>query len=685
MKSFSLPGVSLFLLCSVSAPSIAIAQDAAGTDQDPDANVIIVTGTGTAVRESDALQAVDTLTAEELAVAFDGSLGATLADEAGISTTNFGPAVGRPIIRGLGGDRVRILSNSIGLIDASTVSTDHAITSEALEAERVDILRGAAAIPYGGNAIGGVVNVIDGSIPSSKPDGVIDGSLFVGGTTVDDGRQIAGRIKTSFGPLVLQAEGIDRNAGDLSIPGFAKSQGLRAMEQADDPDNFDPGPEGVVTNTAFGFSVYGGGASVVGDWGYVGASIRQFDSFYGLPLEDEENVGIVMEQLRVDINGEVAVGLGPFHTLTFAGGWVDYEHGEFADNEEGVSELATLFTNDGYEGRASLINGRPGDELSGSFGLQYSYSDFSAVGSEDFIPPAETVNFGIFAAQRFDLGGYGFEGGLRYETRDIDPIASDDLSFDAFSASIGAFIRPQDDLFLGVTLSRTERAPTNAELFSDGFHPATGTVEIGQADLRKETALSIEGVANYEAGGTSIKGALYYTDFSDFIFLANTGVVEDLGDGEEAFIFRYFQDDAKFWGFELAVEQDLFAGANSRVFADTALEYTRADTSTLGNVPYIPPFSAILGLNYETDLFSLRTDLELVADAGNQAEFELPTDGYVFWGVKGVAKPLKTDDLNIIVSLENILNSEGRLNTSQLKDIVPLAGRNLRVSVVYNF
>ena len=644
-----------------------------------------MTGTGTAVRESDALQAVDTLTAEELAVAFDGSLGATLADQAGISTTNFGPAVGRPVIRGLGGDRVRILSNSIGLIDVSTVSTDHAITSEALEAERVDILRGAAAIPYGGNAIGGVVNVIDGSIPSSKPDDVIDGSLFLGGTTIDDGRQIAGRIKTSFGPLVLQAEGIDRNAGDLSIPGFTKSADLRAMEQADDPDNFDPGPEGVVTNTAFGFSVYGGGASVVGDWGYVGASIRQFDSFYGLPLEDEENVGIVMEQLRVDINGEIAVGLGPFHTLTFAGGWVDYEHGEFADNEEGVSELATLFTNDGYEGRASLLNGRPGDDLSGSFGLQYSYSDFSAVGSEDFIPPAETVNFGIFGAQRLDLGGYGFEGGLRYETRDIDPIASDDLSFDAFSGSIGAFVRPQDDLFLGVTLSRTERAPTNAELFSDGFHPATGTVEIGKADLKKETALSIEGVANYQSGGTMIKGALYYTDFSDFIFLANTGVAQDLGDGDEAFIFRYFQDDTKFWGFEVAAEQDLFKGANNRVFADAAIEYTRADTSTLGNVPYIPPFSTILGFNYESDLFSLRTDLELVADAGNQAEFELPTNGYVFWGIKGVAKPLKNDDLNIIVSLENILNSEGRLNTSQLKDIVPLAGRNLRVSVVYNF
>ena len=669
----------LVLLLTTTLPSVAFAQDG-NPEQDivDSESVIIITGAGTLALESDALQAVDIIHADELASSYDGSLGATLADLPGISTTNFGPAVGRPVIRGLGGDRVRILTNSVGLVDASTVSTDHALTSEGLEAERVEVLRGAAAIPYGGNAIGGVVNVIDGSIPSSLPDGDVDGRFFLGGTSVDDGHQIAGRLRTALGPLVLQVEGLDRNGDDVSVSGFAKSEALRAIEFADDPLNFDPGPEGTVTNTDFGFQMYGGGASLVGDWGYFGASVRQFDAFYGLPLEEAAEVGIVMEQLRVDVNGEFEVGLGPFHTLTVAGGWVDYQHGENA-----LGALQTLFENDGYEVRASLVNGMPGDEWSGTFGAQYSFSDFSAVGAEDFIPPAETKNFGIFGSQRFDLDAFGFEGGLRYETREINsPVSGNTLSYDALSGSVGAFVRPHDDLFLGATLSRTERAPTNAELFSNGFHPATGTVEIGNANLTKETALSFEGVANYTAPSTTIEASVYYTDFSDFMFLASTGVIDPVADAP---VFQYFQDEATFWGFEFKAAQDLIYDGDNRVYADLALEYVRADTDNLGNVPFIPPFSTIVGLNYETENWELRTDLEIVSDAANQAAFELPTDGYVFWGIKGIVRPFGPESLTLILSAENLLNQEARLNTSQLKDLVPLAGRNFRLSAVYEF
>lgn len=666
------------LMVSVSIPSIAVAQENAANDDTQTANQIIVTGTGTAVEESDALQAVDVLDAEEIAKRFDGSLGATLADLPGIATTNFGPAVGRPIIRGLGGDRVRILTNGIGLVDASTVSTDHAVTSEALEADRIEVLRGAAAIPYGGNAVGGVINVVDGAIPSQLPEGGVDGRFFAGGTTADEGYQLAGRVRAATGPVVFSLEGISRESGDVQIPGFALSEPLREQLQQEDPDEFEPGPDGVVTNSDFEFTSYGGGASVVGDWGYFGASVRQFESLYGLPLEDEERVIIDMEQLRVDVNGQFALGLGPFNTLTIAGGWVDYEHGEFA-----AGELATLFENDGYEARASLSNGKPGDRLSGSIGVQYSFSDFSAVGSEDFIPPAETTDLGFFVSQRLDLDGYGFEGGVRYETLEVTSLRTGlERSFDVVSGSIGSFIKPSENLFIGATLSRIERAPTNAELFSDGFHPATGTVEIGEATLLKETAVSLDGVVKWNSSSTSIEASAYYTDFSDFIFLANTGV-EDLE--AEAPIFQYFQNDATFWGFELGVAQDLLRTDTSRLFADLAVEYVRAETSTLGDVPFIPPFSTILGMNYERTDWELRTDLEIVADAANQANFELPTDGYVLWGVRAIIRPFGPDSLSIILSGENLLNQEARLNASQLKDIVPLSGRNLRATVRYSF
>lgn len=668
-----------FLLLSgaaIATAGTAFAQEAE-QETETQAEVVIVTALGTTATEGDALQAVDILLPDELAERFDGSLGATLAELPGMSTTNFGPAVGRPVIRGFGGDRVRVLTNGIDLVDASTVSTDHALTSEGLEADRVEILRGAAAIPYGGNAIGGVVNVVDGSIPSREVEDRLDGRVYLGTTTVDDGSQLAARLRTGAGPFLFQIEGIRREAGDVSVPGFAKSAALRAEEQADDPAGFDPGPNGVVTNTANDFEMYGAGASTSGGWGFAGVSVRHFGGNYGLPLEEANEVGIAMEQERIDANADLNIALGPFRRAMLTAGYVDYQHGENANGA-----LQTLFENSGYEFRGALMNGEPGDRWSGSLGVQASYQDFSATGAEDFIPPGETENFGVFGAQRYDLDGYGFEGGLRYETRDISSITGVNRSFSAVSGSAGAFLRPTDDMFVGFSLSRTERAPTNAELFSNGFHPATGTVEIGDSNIDKETAWSAETVLNAEGDRWSFKGAVYYTTFSDYIFLAGTGVDDPVADAP---IFQYFQDDADFYGFEAYGRTEVADIGASTLSLDAALEYVRAETDTLGNVPYIPPLSAIIGAELEGQSWRVRADVEVVSEAKNQAGFELPTDGYTFFDIQAQFEPFENEDLKLIVALENAFDEEGRLNTSQLKDIVPLPGRNLRVSLALDF
>lgn len=643
----------------------------------PEEVVIIVTGVGTQASESDALQAVDILLADELEERLDSSIGATLAELPGLSTTNFGPAVGRPVIRGFGGDRVRLLTNGLDLIDASEISTDHALSSEGLEAERIEVLRGAAAIPYGGAAIGGVVNIVDGGIPSRRPADGLDGRIYLGGTTVDDGTQLAGRARTGAGPFVFQIEGLRREAGDVRVPGFAKSAALRAEEKADDPSGFDPGPEGVITNTGFEFEVLGAGVSAVGDWGYAGFAVRDFSGQYGLPLEEANQVGIDMEQSRIDANAEINLPAGPFRKATLAAGYIDYRHGENARGS-----LQTLFENAGYEVRGALLNGEAGDRWSGSVGAQITFRDFSATGVEDFIPPAETEDFGVFGAQRLDLGGYGFEGGLRLETRSIASVTGLDLDFDAVSGSAGAFLRPAEGLFLGASLSRTERAPSNAELFSDGFHPATGTVEIGDASIGKETAWSAEGVLNAEGDGWSVKGAVFFTSFKDFIFLAGTGVDDPVA---EAPIFRYFQDDAAFTGFEAFASRRIARIRGAEVHLDAAVEALRAETDTLGNVPYIPPLSVILGAGIEGARWRVRGDVEIVSDAENQAGFERPTGGYTFFDLQAELRPFEDRKVTLLVTLENAFDEEGRLNTSQLKDIVPLPGRNLRVSLALAF
>ena len=679
--------------------------------QEDERDIIVTTGVGTLAPSTDTLQAVDVLVPAEIIGDFDNTLGDTLADLPGLSVTSFGPAVGRPVIRGLGGDRVRILTNGVGVIDVSNVSQDHAGTTEVIEAERIDILRGPAAIAYGGGAVGGVVNVIDGSIPTSLPEDLFDGQLYAGGETVDDSSEIAGRFRTRAGQLALQIEGSFREADPYSIPGFTESELFRMLEEAEEHGEEEEGEEhdeeedeeafGVVENSDYEFTTFGGGASWIGDWGHIGFAIRQFDADYGLPgghehghgeeegeehegeeehEEEEEEGGIRldMEQTRYSSTGAFRLNFGVFNQLTYSATYADYEHAEI----EPSGEVGTLFTNEGWEARAALQNGTQDTVWSGSVGVQGRDTEFSAVGEEAFTPPVDTTELGVFAAQRVDFGGYGFEGGARFEMREMDSVTGVSRDFETVSLAAGGFLRPQEGVFLGANIALTERAPTDLELFSNGPHAATGAFEIGNPDFDAETALALDLVGHVYMAGWHIEAGAFYTDYSDFIFLAPT---DEIDEDEELPIFRYLQDDAVLWGGEFFAERALGAFNGWAFDGDVTLEYVRAETDSLGDLPRIPPFSAIVGANVERSWLNVRAEAEFVAEQDDIATFELPTDSYTLVNLGATVTPWANDDLRFIVELKNLTDEEARLHASPLKDTVPLPGRSLRLAVATKF
>ncbi len=717
--------VSLVALCAVGAA----AQD---NDADPsaDSDLILVTGVSLETLAGEALQPVESLSLVELQDGFVGGLGDALAGVPGVSSTYFGPAASRPIIRGLGGDRVRVLRNGVGLIDVSAVSVDHAVTSEVLEAERIDILRGASAIAYGGNAVGGVVNIVDGAIASEPVDGTFDGAFRAGYTSVDEGTQFAGRVSTGLGPLVFSLEASQRDAREFDIPGFAESALFRAAEEAEHEEEEGEEHEdeeevsGFVPNTDYTFETLGAGASLIGDWGFAGVSVKLFDAEYGLPggheheheegegEEGEEEEGpdifvgprLDMNQVRIDSRGEFRFdGLG-FDALTFAAGYSVYEHEEIEPN----GEVATEFENEGWEIRAAAV--RRGDgPLTGTVGFQALRTDFSALGEEAFVPPVLTEDFGVFGAGRYDLGGFGFEGGLRYERRDIEAVDGDvsalpdenvesrelladfdpstdltsealDQSFDLFSVSAGAFLRPTDNVFLSANLALTERAPADVELFAGGPHLATNAFEVGDPRLDKETAIGLDLGARYDADQFSIDAGVFVTEFEDFIFLAPTGGEED---GLPVFIFT--QDDASFYGAEVAVEAILGEFAFGSLRGDASFEYVQAETDSAGDVPRIPPFSTTLGLDFSRDWFSARGEVIYAAEQDDVAAFELPTDSYTLLNLSATARPFTDNDVRLVFAIDNVTDEEARLHTSFLKDQVPLPGRSFKVSIASTF
>jgi iron complex outermembrane receptor protein len=567
-----------------------------------------------------------------------------------------------------------------------------------LDAEQIDILRGPAAIAYGGGAIGGVINIVDGRIPSRPVDGPLEGQAYAGATSVDDGWQLAGRARTNAGPFVLQLEGSRRQAGDFDIPGFAESARLRAAEEEED-EAHEQG-FGTVPNSGFEFETVGAGATLIGDWGFFGVSVRDYDAQYGLPghhHEGEEETAslgggalspasvssqsfagvphIEMDQTRYDARGELAFELGPFNHIDVSAGFADYQHAEL----EETGEVGTLFQNEGWEGRAALVNGERGDTWSGSLGVSGLMTDFSATGEEAFVPPVETSDWGVFAAQRVDLGGYGFEGGLRLETRKLEPAGAQSRSFDTTSAALGAFLRPADGMFVSASLTRTERAPSDQELFANGPHAATETFEIGDPNLGEETGLSFDVTARITRDRWIVEAGGFHSNFQDFIYLAPTD-----GEMDGLPVARFVQDDATLWGGELYLERTLASIGPWELITDGTLEYVRGETDGLGDLPRMPPFSAIFGAGLERDFVDLRGELEYVAEQDDVAAFELPTDGYTFVNFSATLRPFDSA-ARIVVEARNITDEEGRLHTSQLKDVIPLPGRAFRIGVLTRF
>ncbi|RKQ69475.1 iron complex outermembrane receptor protein [Litorimonas taeanensis] len=682
---------------------------------------IIVTGSPFNRSVDEAITGVSVLSGDELADRLAGTIGETLKSEPGVSSTFFGAGASRPILRGQGGDRVRVLTNGIGSIDASSASPDHAVAAEPAQAERIEVLRGASLLRYGSSGAGGVVNVIDGRIPDTLPEDGTDGAIRFGVSSVDEGREIAASVNQAFGNLVLHLDGTFKETEDYDIPGFAESQAFRDAEEAEheeehededhDEDEHHDEEEheeafGTLENSATETKSITGGLSYVGDNGFFGVSIHRFESDYGVPgghehgevddhededhededHEDEDHdehdheaeegdVTIGLKQTRIDVNGRANVD-GFFEAVQVFGGYADYEHTEF----EGPGVIGTVFANEGFELRGEVIQ-REQNGWRGAYGVQMRQREFSAVGEEAFVAPTKTKQYGFYSFQEKQIGDLHLEGAVRYERTDqIVTESGAGVRFNAFSASAGGDLHLTDALRFGGTVFRTERAPTTEELFSNGPHLATSQFELGDDSLGLETATGVEAAIRHREAGHFVTLNLFYTDYDDYVFEQATGLEEDGLD-----VFQFTAEDAKFHGFELQGGLDVAQFGAFDIKADSLVEYVRAKTDS-GNLPRIPPLSILTGVEAESDRLSLRAELDYSAEQNKVSVNEIPTEDYALTNFFVTWKPdLGEQPIRVSIALLNAFDVEARQHTSFLKDLVPLQGRNIRFSVGTRF
>lgn len=687
---------SLLLLSAAIAalPGVAVALEEPAPDE------IIVTASPLAKSINETIIGVSVISAEELQRNAENSIGETLRRVPGVSSTFFGPGASRPVIRGLGGDRISVLDAGIGSIDASATSPDHAVAIEPATAQRIEIVRGAGTLLYGSSAAGGVVNVFSGRIPRAVPEEGRSGALRIGRTTVDDGVEAAGGFDVKLGDVgpgafVFHGEGYYRDGDDYEIPGFAESAQLRAAEEAEGE-----APEeeafGIVENTSFSKKGGSVGLSYVFDQGFIGLSASANDSNYGVPgghaeegegggAEEEEEEGgvrIDLRQRRLDLDSEFSGAFLIFSKAKLRLGYADYEHQEI----EPSGEVGTIFTNEGWEGRLELVEtprGLLGGELGGAIGVQYRHRAFSAIGEEAFVPPTDSDQYGVFALKELTTGPLRFELGGRYENTIHDsPAIGERRTFDAFSVSGGIGYSPSERVFFGVTGFRTERAPSIEELFSDGPHLATQSFEIGDPTLGEETARGVE--ATLKIGGPRLAFSVngYYTSYKDFIYEAETGAEED-----GLPVFQFTAADATFRGFEVEVEAEIATVGAFDIHADASADFVRATVDVVGDedLPRIPPLSGLVGFEARSEKADLRLEGEFAADQDRTADFEFPTDGYALFHAYLTLRPWSSADLAVRLSALNLTDEEARLHTSFLKELAPLPGRNFRISLNGSF
>ncbi len=686
LKTYWRASASLFVL---GLPTIAHAQEDVARDE------IVVTASPLGRSADETIVGVTVVSGDDLDRNLDNSIGETLRKQPGVSSSFFGPGASRPIIRGLGGDRISVLDGGIGSIDASSTSPDHAVAVEPATAEKIEIVRGAATLLYGSSAAGGVVNVFSGRIPARLPEDGVDGALRIGKSTVDDGTEAAGGFdvdlgRAGAGNFVFHGEGFYRTADDYKVPGFVESARLRATE---DPDAHDGEEEafGVVENT--GLETKGGsaGLSYVFDRGFFGMSGTALNTAYGVPGHDHEGeeggVSIALKQRRIDLDSEIEGDFLLFQKSKLRVGYADYTHSEI----EPSGEVGTVFANEGVEGRLELVDKTSSlgsADLNGAVGFQWKLRDFSAIGEEAFVPPTKSRQLGFFALKELSAGPLRFELGGRYEaTRHRAPDLAIERGFDAFSVSVGAGFQATDDIFLGVTGLRTERAPSTEELFSNGPHLATGVFEVGDNDLGKETARGVEATARFGGEELSFVVNGFYTSYKDFIFENATGVDVDV-DGELLPVFEFQATDATFKGFEAQFDAELLKVGPFHIHGHLAADYVRATAknSSTGDLPRIPPITGLFALEANSAHLDLRGEIDHSLTQRHVGEGELPTDRYTVYNIYLTLRPMGEDSgLSVRVAALNLSNEDARLHPSFLKEIAPLPGRNIKVALQGTF
>lgn len=639
---------------------------------------------------------------DELKQKMTDTLGATLEQEQGLNNASFGPGVGQPVIRGQEGPRVQILQDGLNILDASQFSGDHANAIEPLLAEELEVLKGPAALLYGGTAIGGAVNVIDRRVPSAIPKSGLEGAFSTRYNSVSDETSSLLKVDAGSDHLALHLDGFYRQNGNLGIPGYAINDSAYAQQTGGALPEVNT--RGYLANTA-GNAIGGtAGFSWVDDWGFSGASYSNRNDYYGIPPDGSSGaprVNIAQNVSRATSKTEWIKPGDLFEKATLRFAWNDYTHYEIEDQA-----VNATFTNKGYDSRIELEQ-LPFGPLTGKLGLQTQNNDFNVVAAPGMLPsgapalaPLTAVQqYGVFALERLDHDAFSTEAGLRIEPNVLTPKSGMDpaKSYLPISASLSELWHVDAHNDLRATFSRSQRAPQVQELYFQGFHDATNSIEIGSTQLNVETSYNIDlgYVLDTEYG--KLEASLFQNWFNNYIYLNDTGLLADpdlypynqcpSGATNCVPVYQYTQQNAVFRGYEVNYRMPISMDPRlGKLSMDLFSDYTRGQFTAGGNVPRMPPLRYGFQLNYDLDRWAFNSRLTRANAQEYAGANQTVTPGYILWNISAQYH-LKVEGYDVLLFARgnNLLDQTVRSSVSYLRVFAPQAGRGGEIGIQINF
>lgn len=626
------------------------------------------------------------LEGNELIERRSGTLGESLTSLPGVNSDTFGGGASRPVIRGQTAPRVKVLSDGSEVMDASSISPDHAVTVEPLLAERIEVLRGPATLLYGGGAIGGVVNVVDKKVPTAVPENGVEAEMELRGATGTKERAGVVGITAGEGQFAVRVEGMKRRTSDYDVPDW---------------------PGGKLEGSYSESSQGSVGMSWITPRGYVGLAFTHLESKYGLPGHNHEYEGchphgthlhcgghddhdheeeghgeeghdhdhehggvpyVKLRSNRLDLRAEYQDPFAGFEKIRVRGGLTDYQHDEIEGGEVG-----TRFKNKGYDLRVELQH-KPIAGWRGVVGFQNAYSDFRADGEEAFLPRSRTRSNGLFVLEEYQLNDWRFEVGARQDWQNISPeggASRSSLSGTSLSAAAIWDFAPQYSVAL--SLSRSQRLPNAQELYADGVHLATNTYELGNADLGRETSHNIDLTLRKHAGDTTFSASVFHNRVKNYIY-ANT-----LDRYEDFRLIEYTQRDAEFTGVEGELRHQFTPIFSAAVFGD----YVRGKlTGGDGNLPRIPAARAGVRGNVKWQQWSGGVEYARVFSQKDIAAYEDSAPGYnLVNAVVAYRGSYNTTGYEVYLRGTNLLNKLAYNHASFISSVAPLPGRSVLLGV----